>query len=194
MPNWCNNTVEIQSNEKFTKLLKSLVDSESNIDDFFKETIYIDNSGDDDWYDANCRDIGCKWDVQTYVSFVSDNIIVLSFDSPWTPPITGIKYLALEHNLSLEFNYLESGDEYVGKGSIDQDGYFSYQVWSDNNYLKGLYALDGIDSIYEHVDCYDNIDGFINIWANDLSDKDSEILKHALRDEISHIVIELLKL
>ena len=194
MPNWCNNTVEIQSNEKFTKLLKSLVDSESNIDDFFKETIYIDNSGDDDWYSHNCRDIGCKWDVQTSVSFVSDNMIVLSFDSAWSPPIAGIKQLALEHNISLDFYYEESGELYIGRGSIDKCGYFSDEEWFGDDYLKGQYVINGIEHIYEHVDCYDNIDGFINIWANDLSQAERKILNYALTNELDNIVIGLLNL
>ena len=194
MPNWCNNTVEIQSNEKFTKLLQSLVDDESSIEDFFKQTLQIDNSSDDDWYGANCRDIGCKWDIQTDVSFETSNIVFLSFDSAWSPPIAGIRQLAARHNLSLDFYYEESGELYIGRGTIDKNGYFSEEIWFGNNYLKGQYIINGIEHIYHHVDSYDNIDDFIKIWATDISDKDFKILKHALINEINNIVIKLLKL
>ena len=102
MPNWCNNNIEIESDKEFTKLLKSVVDEDSNVENFFLKTLHIDNSGDDDWYNANIRQIGCKWDVISNVFFEENDKILLSFDSPWSPPIAGIKALAIEYKLSLK--------------------------------------------------------------------------------------------
>jgi hypothetical protein len=194
MPNWCNNTVEIQGDEIFTKLIKGLVDDESTIDDFFKQTLQIDNSGDDDWYHANNRDIGCKWDVQAHVSFESNSIIVIFFDSAWAPPMEGIKHLASKYNISLEFYYEESGELYIGRGSIDKDGRYFDEEWFGDDYLKGQYVTNGIEHIYEDVDSHDNVADFIEIWAEDLSIEDAKLLKNALNNQLDITVIELLQL
>tara|TARA_B110000091_G_scaffold388_1_gene416 strand:- start:144 stop:749 length:606 start_codon:yes stop_codon:yes gene_type:complete len=193
MPNWCSNTVQIKGDEIFTKLLKGLVDDESTIDDFFKHTINIDNSNGD-WYHDNCRDIGCKWDVQAHVSFESDNSLVIFFESPWAPPMEGIKHLASRYNISLEFSYEESGELYMGRGSIDKDGCFIDEEWFGDDYLKGQYVINGIEHIYEDIDCYDSVDDFIENWAENLSVEDAKLLKKAINDELDVTVIQLLQL
>ena len=195
MPNWCRNTVIIQSNKSFSNVLKGLVDEGSVIDPFFKKTLNIDNSDSSKWYNANCRDIGCKWDVDAYVSFQEDDCIFLTFDSPWSPPIAGLKELAEAYKLDLEFDYDEPNMMFIGKGSISHDGDFHQDIWQDSDYLTGLYHIyAGMNAVYDYIDCYGCIKSFLEDYADDLSEDNSEILKKAIQQEDSSMVIKLLKL
>ena len=196
MPNWCNNNIEIESDKEFTKFLKSVVDEDSNVENFFLKTLHIDNDGDDDWYNANLRQIGCKWDVISHVNFEENGKIFISFDSPWSPPIAGIESLAKEYKLSLNFYYEECGCEYIGRGSIDKLGYDSEETWEGRKYLKGHYIINGIGHIYDILDVVepDDLYDFVKKYTDDLSLDDFTKLQHAIHNEQDSIAIELLKL
>ncbi|WP_150468548.1 hypothetical protein [Francisella sp. SYW-9] len=195
MPNWCSNTVKIQSNKEFSNVLKGLIDKDSIINLFFKKTLDIDNSSSSNWYHDNCRDIGCKWDIDAYVTFSKDDSIFITFDSPWSPPIAGLIELSESYKLNLEFDYDEPNICFIGKGSINANGDVDQDIWQGNEYLKGLYQLhEDINTIYDYIDCYGCIDSFLTEYADDLSDADFNDLKIAIQQEDNPTVIRLLNL
>lgn len=71
--------------------------------------------GADNWYDWNCNNYGCKWDVEIRDKEVLDKEINIMFDSPWSPPIAGIIKLSyLFPLLKFQLIYFEPGCDFGG--------------------------------------------------------------------------------
>ena len=102
MPNWCENTVVIQGSEKdqkfmlLTRKLSRLINSKANI---FQAFVPRPKEEDDNWYDWNCTNWGCKWDINDYIDFeeCDSDAIKLRFDTAWSPPSAFLKTLAKKY-------------------------------------------------------------------------------------------------
>jgi hypothetical protein len=147
MPNWCHNKLEvysenIQSLQNFINLVKGS-DSDlslrnllpgpyelirNNTIDFksdpklLEEYIFGDSSK---WYRENW---GTKWDVEAKAHRMSDNKILYTFASAWSPPLEWIKYAATQFpdlEFTLYYDSSESGYEglFIAQGDISIDAY-----------------------------------------------------------------------
>jgi hypothetical protein len=160
MPNWCNNTVEI--NHKDPAKMYALVEA-INKGEFCKFAIPVPESlqivagslgdteeqkkleeatarnvevhGYGNWYDFCVSRWGTKWDVDAYDTVEYDdqhdkNGITFGFDSAWAPP-TGVYEALVEQGFSVRAYYYESGMCFAG--IYDENGDDCYDIGGYNS-------------------------------------------------------------
>lgn len=110
MPNWCQNVMYIKNHNP------SLVEA------FQSGTLcdYIVPEPKDDageptsgWYDWRIENWGTKWDIRCEDTEILDGVLIVKFDSAWSPPD---KVFAAMHKKGYDFEayYVEYGMEYYG--------------------------------------------------------------------------------
>jgi hypothetical protein len=152
MPNWCNNTLELQHEDPamIERAKKAFADGK-----FLEEFIPVPSSlhivagrvGDEaeqkkleedtarnlevhgygNWYDYCVNEWGTKWDVggDDYNAPQQDgpNKITMSFDSAWAPP-TGAMDKFMDLGFLVRLYYYEPGMCFAGIYSEDGDDYY----------------------------------------------------------------------
>ena len=123
MPNWCYNSVTLHH------------DSKEVIDAFEAELKKEDpqplnhlrpNPAGEWQYDWSVNNWGTKWDVSPMDwERESDNVIVMHFDSAWSPPITLYEYLE-ENGWTVRALYHEPGMGFAGKFEDGFDDYYEF--------------------------------------------------------------------
>jgi hypothetical protein len=149
MPDWCNNKLEvhsenIQSLQNFINLVKSINSDLSlgnllpgpyeliinNLIDFKSDPglieEYIFGSGSQ-WYRKNW---GTKWDVKAKAHRISTNTILYTFASAWDPPLEWIKYVATQFP-DLEFTLYYDCPGSVHEGLFIVQGNISIDEWQE---------------------------------------------------------------
>ena len=153
MPNWCNNTLELQHDnpEMIERAFKSLKD-----DRFFKEffpcpkelTETVSGSSGEgyakelhefqmqlnkkyfgfvDWYDWTVANWGTKWDVcEAYCDQHEPNLLVASYDTAWSPPIAFYEKMK-ELGFTVRAFYYEPGMAFCGNWDDGDDNYYSIE-------------------------------------------------------------------
>lgn len=148
MPNWCSNTITITGDKVNILRIKDMMDSienksESNlfqtlvgIPDYMTESEYQEK-----WYDTNVNNWGTKWDVSydDACPQFSEEEIVLSPDTAWSPPIGFGTQLAKLYGVDVELFYTEPGCDFCGKTYCDSEGGISEE---DYSYCEGLFVFD----------------------------------------------------
>lgn len=148
MPNWCANTITITGDKVNILRIKDMMDSienksESNlfqtlvgIPDYMTESEYQEK-----WYDTNVNNWGTKWDVSydDACPQFSEEEIVLSPDTAWSPPIGFGAQLAKLYQVDVELYYTEPGCDFCGKTYCDSEGGISEE---DYSYCEGLFVFD----------------------------------------------------
>lgn len=171
MPNWCKNNLRIYSNgEKVLEVLELLKDENGEMT-FRKfmpmpkelEDTVAPSSDDEkaiaerrkkygaaDWYEWHNKYWGCKWDAQDSNFHKEGDDWVVSFSTPWGPPIPFLEKLSEKFN-KMTF-VLQYADEFegnsplgeatfedgcVGWNNIDEEGeskaiLFANAVWGEN--------------------------------------------------------------
>ena len=129
----------------------------------FKEKLNLKWFGSSNWYDWNISNWGTKWDVgiecgggSGQATRESDNELILSFMSAWSPPI---EFYAKLEELGFEViaYYYESGCAFCGR--------------YENGYDE-CYNIDGnskwvIDNIPEYIDQEMGISEGMECWEED---------------------------
>jgi len=153
MPNWCNNTVEI--NHEDPAKMKALVEAinEGKFCNFARPVpealqIVAGRVGDDTdpeqiklheqtqhnlstygyatWYDFCVNEWGTKWDVEAYDTVtLGDRGVTFGFDSAWAPP-TGVYEALMEQGFTVRAYYYEPGMAFCGKWEDGDDDYYDY--------------------------------------------------------------------
>jgi hypothetical protein len=215
MPNWCNNSIRINGDEKTISALVRVIENTKNGEDrVFQSLIgYPDHMTKDDydkdWYDTNVSWFGTKWDV----SYSSCNMdydeteIRLSPDTAWSPPIEFLTNLVKQYDgIEAYIFYSEGGIGFSGETKIyrDEDGHIIVDD-SEYPYLEGIYLLDKelfwnselesmIDSArYELVDEDDEVktidEAKIVEYVNDnfdfVTDEDKETIIKQFKEELN---------
>jgi hypothetical protein len=215
MPNWCNNSIRINGDEKTISALVRVIENTKNGEDrVFQSLIgYPDHMTKDDydkdWYDTNVSWFGTKWDV----SYSSCNMdydeteIRLSPDTAWSPPIEFLTNLVKQYDgIEAYIFYSEGGIGFSGETKIyrDEDGHTIVDD-SEYPYLEGIYLLDKelfwnselesmIDSArYELVDEDDEVktidEAKIVEYVNDnfdfVTDEDKETIIKQFKEELN---------
>ena len=148
MPNWCSNTITITGDSDNICRIKDMMDS---IEDKSQSNVFQTLAGIPDhlttseyekkWYETNIENWGTKWDVSyddCYPQF-SEDCIVLSPDTAWSPPIGFGRLLANLYQVDVELYYSEPGCDFCGKTTCGQDGSV---VEDDYDYHEGLFVFD----------------------------------------------------
>lgn len=144
MPNWCENSVTIKSNdqEKLQKLhdamvacnfLKSVIPipAELNNDklssfggndkdekDALRQQM-LEKYGYESWYDFCSTKWGTKWDVEIFSPILEDGQLTASFSSAWAPPI-GVYQELTEQGFDVDAMFYEPGMDFAGTYTSDE--------------------------------------------------------------------------
>jgi len=153
MPNWCNNTVQINHEDpaKMYALVEAINEGKfcnfaipvpedlgitagklGDPDDQKKleaqEVINEEKYGYKNWYDFCVNEWGTKWDVDPYDKVEYDdqhdkNGITFGFDSAWAPPC-GVYEALMEQGYTLRAFYYECGMAFAGIYDENGDDYY----------------------------------------------------------------------
>lgn len=130
MPNWCKNNLKIDANgEKVLELLEYLKDDEGcltfnkavpmpkELEDSHSPTPekkrLMDAYGATNWYVWRLEHWGCKWDASESEFYKRGDTWMVSFQTPWGPPIAFMKNLSKQFS-NMTFK-LQFADEFEGQ-------------------------------------------------------------------------------
>ena len=166
MPNWCNNTLELQHEdpamierakkafadgkflEEFIPVPSSLhivagmvgdPDEQKKLEEDTAKNLEVHGYGN--WYDYCVNEWGTKWDVggDDYNEPQQDspNKITMSFDSAWAPPTAAMdKFMDL--GFSVRLYYYEPGMCFAGIYSEDGDDYYDLSDMTSDQVAEDL--------------------------------------------------------
>jgi hypothetical protein len=131
MPNWCDNVVNVKTNnvQKLSDLVKAA--SEGRLLSFLAPPPdnYDDPSNDSNstlpfWYTWNVKNWGTKWEIDhCEVHEQSPTEVVLTFDSAWDAPVKAFIQGASTHDFSCRMYWFEPGIELLGKAEVEPNSY-----------------------------------------------------------------------
>lgn len=153
MPNWCKNNLRIVSNgqkvldlleilkdengqmtfSKFMPMPKELETTSSPVRDTVPEEErkkLVEKYGADNWYDWRCNNWGCKWDASESAFYKNGDDWMISFQTPWGPPIEFLQALSKKFKeFQFELQYADEGlgqqplgEAIINEGSVFYDG------------------------------------------------------------------------
>jgi hypothetical protein len=184
MPNWCNNTLELQHDdpEMITRAKAAFKDGKL-LNEFcpVPESLHIvaGSVGDPDeqkklledtarniavhgygnWYDYCVNEWGTKWDIggDDYNEPIDEgpNKVIMSFDSAWAPPTAAMDKM-MDLGFSVRLYYYEPGMCFAGIYSEDGDDYYDLSNLSSEQAKEELpEALDEMFGISETMAEYE---------------------------------------
>lgn len=144
MPNWCENSLTIKSNdqEKLEKLHEAMVagnflrsvipiPAELNSDrlssfggddkdekDALRKQM-VEKYGFESWYDFCSTKWGTKWDVEIFSPTLKDGQLTASFASAWAPPI-GVYEELTDQGFDVDAMFYEPGMDFAGTYTSDE--------------------------------------------------------------------------
>lgn len=142
MPNWCENKVTIthDDSEEIMRIFAAFnlgtllqqIDPMPDHPEPVAEASIGFNSTLPAWYSWRIAHWGTKWDIGTdgEADMVSANILKLSFDSAWSPPIQAYEKL-VELGFVVDASYHEGGGCFIGTFVDGEDNYIDYEELSD---------------------------------------------------------------
>ena len=162
----------------------------------------------DDWYSYRCNEIGCKWKPRFYNNleddedvFVSDNEIIYSTETPWSPCLEFCRTLTEIFDVTVDVRYDECGMCFVGR-YVFEDGeiisefekscssIMEYELW-----YKAIYEKDDPEDMeFGLSDISDIITNNGFLFESDLEDfcegddKLFEKLRKKLADGFNYII------
>ena len=166
MPNWCNNSLTIKS-DNYGQLLQyrnACLSNEPNllemIRPFTEETNY---EWDYDWCVDNW---GTKWDVCDVMScYLIEGELTIVFDTAWSPPVAALQYGAKRHGFTFELEYYEPGMMYAGFATEDGDEVYEY-----------TFDVHPCEELPDHLVDAHGIDRDYDYWLQDMDDDDVQNL------------------
>jgi hypothetical protein len=144
MPNWCDNTVTIKSNdqEKLVKLHEAMLKhsflefvipvpeelknpqtssyggDDKDEKDALRQRMF-EKYGHESWYDFCTSRWGTKWDVEIFSPILEDGQLRASFSSAWSPPI-GIYQELTEQGFDVDAMFYEPAMDFAGTYTSDE--------------------------------------------------------------------------
>lgn len=139
MPNWCNNTIKIQSEKKRIDEFESFLNENDGKDWFTFFRPLPEDLQNDGWYEWSINNWGCKWNCDANDwQRIDENTISFWFDSPWGPPLALYEFMNKEE-FDVRASYHEEGMAFVGEFTDGFDNCYEYE------------DLDSLDYIPEHL-------------------------------------------
>lgn len=127
MPNWCENQLTVSGDfadlQKFLDAVRQPNGEIKILETLIPMPDTLPPSNDPllpDWYKWSLDNYGCKWpDVRTELSAFVNGYLHFEFDTPWSPPTTGIQTIsAMYPSLVFELSYIEPGIGFQGSFSV----------------------------------------------------------------------------
>jgi len=137
------------------------------------------------WYDFCINQWGCKWDVSPWDNFYEDgDIVTLSFDTPWGPPIQAYEKL-VEMGFTIRAYYYESGMAFCGIWEDGNDEY--YEIVGDSTQVAESIPeeLDEMFCISESMRELEeeNLDDEEDVYPHEFSTTPSFTIEEGLKNE-----------
>lgn len=137
MPNYCYNSISIESSDETLAKIRKLVNGENNVFDFAR--IFPMPADVEDWFTWNCKHWGTKWNSVEAHENISDRCLSYDFDTAWSPCEPIVKVLvAMFPDTRITFRYYEEGNCFCGHQEYDNgrlvysvEGDY-YEYWFDN--------------------------------------------------------------
>jgi len=151
MPNWCNNTFNVEGDKETIDKFETYLDEKNGKDwfNFFAPTPV--ELKEDGWYEWNVSNWGCKWNCDAQDWSRDGNTISFWFDSPWGPPVE-LYYKIEQAGLTVKAEYMEEGMRFVGEFVNGSDETYEYQDVED---------LDNIpDNLVENWNLHDQFENW----------------------------------
>ena len=151
MPNWCNNTFNVEGEKETIDNFEAFLNEKNGKDwfDFFAPTPV--ELKEDGWYEWNVSNWGCKWNCDAQDWSRDGNTISFWFDSPWGPPVE-LYYKIEQAGLTVKAEYMEEGMRFVGEFVDGSDETYEYQDVED---------LDNIpDNLVENWNLHDQFENW----------------------------------
>jgi hypothetical protein len=166
MPNWCNNTLELQHEDpamierakaamirgeflhEFIPVPKELSDTVSGFMGEDQRAAHeaqqaanLEKYGYANWYDFCVNQWGTKWDVgggdYGTPTITEDGKMIAGFDSAWSPPTTAMERL-IEMGFGVKLYYFEPGMAFAGIWEDGCDDYYEYGGMSSDEVAETL--------------------------------------------------------
>ena len=151
MPNWCNNTFNVEGEKEAIDNFEAFLNEKNGKDwfNFFAPTPV--ELKEDGWYEWNVSNWGCKWNCDAQDWTRDGNTISFWFDSPWGPPVE-LYYKIEQAGLTVKAEYMEEGMRFVGEFVGGSDETYEYQDVED---------LDNIpDNLVENWNLHDQFESW----------------------------------
>ena len=151
MPNWCNNTFNVEGEKEAIDNFEAFLNEKNGKDwfNFFAPTPV--ELKEDGWYEWNVSNWGCKWNCDAQDWTRDGNTISFWFDSPWGPPVE-LYYKIEQAGLTVKAEYMEEGMRFVGEFVGGSDETYEYQDVED---------LDNIpDNLVENWNLHDQFENW----------------------------------
>ena len=151
MPNWCNNTFNVEGEKEAIDNFEAFLNEKNGKDwfNFFAPTPV--ELKEDGWYEWNVSNWGCKWNCDAQDWSRDGNTISFWFDSPWGPPVE-LYYKIEQAGLTVKAEYMEEGMRFVGEFVGGSDETYEYQDVED---------LDNIpDNLVENWNLHDQFENW----------------------------------
>ena len=188
MPNWCNNTIEIngptetiktlweQATDESSEQETGLLDAMHPMPKELHGTTAPNPDGGPDWYGWRTSNWGTKWEISTEGLEFHDNgdgtaCISGWFDSAWAPPIGAYEYFSeMMDNCHIDAYYEEGGMDFAGHWSSD----------GGDDYLEDIseYAREVVVTGESGSELYDMLDEYL-----DLTESRREYIEEEMEEE-----------
>ena len=136
MPNWCYNTATLTASKEQIDALEQELQKKEDANPF-QHLRPRPADQEENWYDWNINNWGCKWDITPHDwQREDDTTIVMHFDSPWSPPITLYEFMQ-ENGWTVNALYHEGGMAYIGSYVDGYDDCHEYDI-TDRDSIEDL--------------------------------------------------------
>jgi hypothetical protein len=137
MPNWCDNRASFthKDKEKIDLIERELMKKDNC--QLFNALIPRPADQEENWYEWNCDNWGCKWDA-TIIDWQrdDDNTLTVYMETAWAPPLK-FYYSLLEEYYHIDAVYYEPGMGYCGWFDNGNDNYYEYDL-GDKESIEAL--------------------------------------------------------
>lgn len=133
MPNWCSNTLTIQSTEENISKIKTSIEKTETEKKGLLQAIAPIQEEQEDWYLQNVESWGTKWDVpfdECFFILDSPDSIYVSFTSAWSPPLKACKTLLetltkTDPSALVRCTFDEPGCDFIGYWENEEEEVYS---------------------------------------------------------------------
>ena len=122
MPNWCENTLEVSSNDEAE--VKRFKESAGNKEHYLQfgslvpmpKGLINEDPTDDRWYGWSKENWGTKWELNDVELFTNKpKLLVYAFDTAWAPPVNWLARVTKQFpKLHFKLHYNEPGMQFHG--------------------------------------------------------------------------------
>jgi hypothetical protein len=154
MPNWCENILTVSGPvEDVDRFMKAAKVEGDEYDLSLNALCPIPDDEQANWYNWCVRHWGTKWDVDSKITYITENdgvkTVTYTFDSAWSPPIELFSDAinggdSLFDNLYVHLAYAESGMGFIGEAEGDIETGFAEWTEECHDYKDFAYRAESV--------------------------------------------------